>query len=282
MKGVMNCDGWLGLVKRIPFLVSMTRHSAREVIQTKRNNNVVAVPREESMNTKKKFRLGWCSRILFLAALLCLCLQLAIVATDQHSRPITTGVHRPSNYTATSTRRIVYVHIGKTGGEFIKSQLAIICKTRKNPKVKQTCLDSFATPQEATTALSRQTGGYLHVHTLFPRNAVAWASHYLFSIRHPLHRLVSWYVYNHPQSCDPRESNSPSCKSSDWKTQFFECFPTLEALGRGHISKKAGNCAQVLWNGWYGRLSNVKEPNHLYWNYQVSETDSYSLIDATG
>lgn len=225
------------------------------------------------MNVKKKYRLGWCSRILIVAALLCFIVQLAIVPGAPNS--IITGVpvgHRQRRPTppgaTTSNRRLLYVHIGKTGGEWIKSQLAIICKTRKNPKLRQTCLDSF--PTEATsTELSRQTGGYLHVHNLFPRNAIAWASHYLFSIRHPLQRLVSWYVYNHPQSCDPRESNSPSCKSSDWKTKFFDCFPTLEVLGGGQISKeKDDDCAQVLWNGWYGRLSNVKDPNHLYWNYQ--------------
>lgn len=183
--------------------------------------------------------------------------QLALVPSPGQRHPLRTN-------TGISPRRIVYVHIGKTGGEWIKSQLAVICKTRKNPKLKQSCLDSFQTLP--STQLSQQTVGYFHVHNLYPRNAHALASHYLFSIRHPLKRLISWYIYNHPQSCDPREPNSPSCKSNEWKTQFFDCFPTLEALG---MMVEGDTCAQVLWNGWNGQVSDVKQPNHLYWNYKV-------------
>lgn len=170
-------------------------------------------------------------------------------------------------YLSKKPLRILYVHIGKTGGEWIKSQLSVICKTRKNPQVKKACLEKFQTT--SSSQLSLQTVGYFHVHNLFPRNGHALASHYLFSIRHPLTRLVSWYVYNHPRSCDPRENNSPSCKTSDWKTKFFTCFPTLEEFGK-QPSENNDECGKVLWDGWYGRVNNVKEPNHLYWNYQVS------------
>jgi hypothetical protein len=164
-------------------------------------------------------------------------------------------------------RRILYVHIGETGGEWIKAQLQVSCNTRKNPQVKKSCLQKFQ--RTSSSLISQQTVGYLHVHTLYPRNAIPLATHYLFSVRHPLSRLKSWYIYNHPRSCDPHESNSPSCKKSEWKRQFFDCFPTLEDLGRKILYKSQDVCYDVLWNGMKGHVDNVKEPNHLYWNYQV-------------
>ena len=188
-------------------------------------------------------------------------------------------------------RRILYVHIGKTGGEWIKSQLLVVCHTRKNAKLKASCFERFKTegsvPATAAevhaskeTELSRQTIGYLHVNTLFPRNGHQLASHYLYSVRNPLNRLISWYIYNHPQSCDPREGNSPSCKKNAWKTSFYKCFPLLESLGWKNTSTKdiisgddhlqTSKCSEILWNGWKGNVSNVKDPNHLYWNYHVS------------
>jgi hypothetical protein len=128
--------------------------------------------------------------------------------------------------------------------------------------------------------ISQETVGYYHVHNLYPRNAFPLCTHLLFSIRHPLSRLISWYVYNHPDSCDvARESNSPSCKTNEWKRQFFDCFPTLEAFGNSNsdilLPSTSSSCYHTLWNGWKGHVSNVKEPNHLYWNYQVSNACMY-------
>jgi hypothetical protein len=131
------------------------------------------------------------------------------------------------------------------------------------------------------TEISREIIGYYHVNSLYPRNGHELASHYLYSVRNPLHRLISWYVYNHPKSCDPREGNSPSCKNNAWKKEFYECFPTLETLGNKDLlfgDLQTSQCSKILWDGWKGRVANVKDPNHLYWNYRVS--DSLSVIGA--
>ena len=194
-----------------------------------------------------------------------------------------------------STWRILYVHIGKTGGEWIKSQLSVVCQTRKNSKRKASCLERFQkkglVPATATvvqasqeTELSKQTIGYLHVNNLYPRNGHQLASHYLYSVRNPLTRLISWYIYNHPQSCDPREDNSPSCKKNAWKTSFYQCFPLLESLGWKNTSDnnpvfggdllRTNHCSKIFWDGWKGHVSQVKDPNHLYWNYNVSHLES--------
>lgn len=220
------------------------------------------------MASKRKFRVGWCSRLLILAALFWFSMQLALVPKGRG----TSHVLRRNN--TPTTRSIVYVHIGKTGGEWIKTQLSIICKTRKNPIVKRSCLDSFQGPNVASTKISSQTVGYLHTINMYPRNLHALATHYLFSVRHPLTRLISWYVYNHPQSCDPRENNSPACQTSDWKRQFFKCFPVINDLGNREVlfaNQEQNKCSKILWDGWYGRILTVKDANHLYWNYNVRQ-----------
>lgn len=179
-----------------------------------------------------------------------------------------------------SSYRIVYVHVGKTGGEFIKAQFPIICNIRKNKSVQQTCRNKFFSDSDTdavTSLLGSAVKGYIHTRTIYPRNAIPLATHFLFSIRHPLQRLASWYVYNHPMSCDPRESNSPSCKtknqileeeeeesdavtrpsstfagstsfkttpgqssSSRWLVAFFrDCFPTFDQLEQVLLSSKS-------------------------------------------
>jgi hypothetical protein len=180
---------------------------------------------------------------------------------------------------------IVYVHVGKTGGEWLKAQLEIICKTRRNPNIRMACLQ-----QRYPSLLSKQTIGYIHASNIYigdnkrrtvPRkesvtDVASVFSHYLFTVRHPLRRLISWYTYNHPTSCAPREPHSPACKTSDWKRDFFDCFPTMQSLGEKILSKQETDvkCYNVLWNGWQANDQGVgkleaKEPNHLHWNYQV-------------
>lgn len=150
----------------------------------------------------------------------------------------------------------------------VKSQLAMVCKTRKNPQLREKCLNSFQYTN--SSQVSQHTIGYTHANSLFPKNGYELATHYFFSVRLPLRRLSSWYVYNHPRSCDPRESNSPSCKKNAWKQRFFTCFPTLEELGSSFaqlLDANPDDCARTFWKGWYGVVENKKFPNHLYWNY---------------
>lgn len=173
--------------------------------------------------------------------------------------------------------RILYVHIGKTGGEYVKAQLQVSCKTRKNKLLKQECQDRFhGVP---STQVSQQTVGYLHVDSiLYPRNAIPLATHYMYTLRNPLDRVISWYIYNHPSSCDRRDSSSPSCQmkerpSESWGVEFFQCFPTMDSWGRALVaaSSKPNNekCNQVAWKGINGQAPD-KELNHLLWNYKVS------------
>jgi hypothetical protein len=193
--------------------------------------------------------------------------------------------HRPEQETTkveqvSAKNRILYVHIGKTGGEYVKAQLKVSCKTRKNKELKRECQDRFQ--GVPSTQVSQQTVGYLHVDSiLYPRNAIPLATHYMYTLRNPLDRVISWYIYNHPSSCDRRDSSSPSCQmqerpSGSWGVEFFKCFPTMESFGRALMAawkpKNDNNkCQQIAWQGIHGQAPD-KELNHLLWNYQVSAT----------
>ena len=237
---------------------------------------------------------------------------------QQQQQPRRRDVNDKDTIENSARPRIVYVHVGKTGGEWVKAQLHVICKTRKNPQLKQKCLKRFTDSSPSTTHqklpssyVSQLTVGYIHTTSVYPRNAKELSTHYMYSIRHPYERLKSWYIYNHPRSCDPRESNSPSCKNKlskqpiqaktaslqsqkSWNELFFQyCFPTFYDIGYNANKTKvikinADNedtsssassttttttisCSSVLWNGIKGtNISSIKQPNHLYWNYQVS------------
>ena len=209
-------------------------------------------------------------------------------ADDSEKKTISRPIASNQDVGFSGVSGIVYVHVGKTGGEWIKTQLKMVCKTRRNRNIRAVCLQ-----QKYPTLLSTLAVGYIHTSTMYidsdvqkPRQTIPRTksirdasgafSHYLFSIRHPLRRLVSWYTYNHPKSCDEREPHSPSCKTSVWKTSFYECFPRLQDLAN-HIQPAArmdmqgDDCIKIFWNGWYARGDNIepKDSNHLHWNYQV-------------
>ena len=240
---------------------------------------------------------------------------------QQPSRRDVTEKYMIEHKGSQASPRIIYVHVGKTGGEWVKAQLQVICKTRKNPQLKQKCLERFTdsspsskqklpSSSSSMSYASQWTVGYIHTTSVYPRNAKELSTHYMYSIRHPYERLKSWYIYNHPKSCDPRESNSPSCKNKlskqpklskaaslqqqSWNELFFQyCFPTFHDIAynsnktkvikiyadnedTSHSSSssttttKTVSCSSVLWNGIKGtNISSIKQPNHLYWNYQV-------------
>ena len=176
--------------------------------------------------------------------------------------------------------KILYCHIGKTGGEFVKSQLgSVMCKARQNPKLKEECLRKQHEPH-STTRLSNHTIAYTHVGRWIPQNGLGMASHMLFSVRHPVDRFVSWYFYNHPANCDLRDNNSPSCRSqqalsennpSSFATRFYQnCFPVIGnlfiTLKESDIDSK---CFQLAKETFQLQLDQ-RDLNHLFWNYKVS------------
>jgi Sulfotransferase family len=200
-------------------------------------------------------------------------------------------------------RRILFVHVGKTGGETLKAQLQVSCKTRKNPTIRSACQERFqnaaaaaAATTTTTSLVSEQTVGYFHITTLYPRNAIPLATDFLFTLRNPISRVVSWYAYNHPKSCDrARDDLSPSCQLQDkkrgstWGQGFFQCFDTMNSfavatrgMGAAHqnqngtismppktmLDESRSECQALAWRALIGDAPE-KELNHLLWNHRV-------------
>lgn len=119
------------------------------------------------------------------------------------------------------TRRILFVHVGKSGGETIKQVLAAGCSVMRNAKRRKDCLTGLP-----NSVISDQVEGYFHCFSVQPRNMEANATSFLFNLRHPVDRVISWYKYVHPHNCHPDvDSGSPACSTQVRKMQFRSSFP---------------------------------------------------------
>lgn len=82
-----------------------------------------------------------------------------------------------------ANKTMVFVHIGKTGGETIKWRLQVICNLRGSKRKKARCKEQFSLGE---SQLSRQTIGYTHCGSQRPRKSMEVATSFLFSIRDPI------------------------------------------------------------------------------------------------
>jgi hypothetical protein len=132
---------------------------------------------------------------------------------------------------------ILFVHVGKTGGETIQWRMKLSCKLRRSVAMKEECFQYF-TGEESM--LSKATIGHLHCDKLRPKESLARSTAFLFSVRHPVDRIVSWFQYMHPSNCVP---NIPSgaCNlkkdNNPWGIKFYQtCFPDINDLGRALVT----------------------------------------------
>ena len=158
------------------------------------------------------------------------------ISKQTHGQGIPATVASTSSYFrqyyhhANKNHSIYFVHIGKSGGETVKSILEFGCHARVNLERKLTCFKNLPDSQ-----LSKVVRGYLHCleqsrSSIAPREATA----FLFTLRHPLDRTMSWFHYVHPQHCQlnqtqTRSSSRQNCMALDnvqthpdgWLAQFF-------------------------------------------------------------
>ncbi|KAG7372210.1 sulfotransferase family protein [Nitzschia inconspicua] len=179
-------------------------------------------------------------------------------------------------------RTLVFVHVGKTGGETIKWRLRVICDHRASKRKKARCLRMF---HGIESALSRSTIGYVHCDKIRPKKSIQLATTFLFSIRDPLDRVFSWYQYMHPRNCllnQPSAACNLKKDSNPWGLQFYrDCFPTVNdlvnSISHGSHPRKrrldltskndtTEKCTQLAIETLQGR--GPKGPtNHLHFNY---------------
>ena len=129
-----------------------------------------------------------------------------------------------------------FVHIGKAGGESIKSILQVGCWSYRNKRRRSKCFDELP-----PSRLSNITVQYTHCFqiTNIPGhdNTKRPLTGYLFNVRHPVDRMISFYNYIHPGFCNKTiYRNSVNCQAqhqvevdpNGFAAQFFGCFPALE------------------------------------------------------
>jgi Sulfotransferase family len=164
---------------------------------------------------------------------------------------------QPKHYTPYKNRKILFVHVGKAGGETIKQITRVGCQSMRNPQRRNECLQKLP-----SSHLSNHIYGYYHCYKIYTlpklntspkknKTTESLFNTYLFSVRHPVERIQSWYNYVHPNYCSTHyniENNTTKTKSSNKSglsceasyqvkrdptgfvgTFFVSCFPTINA-----------------------------------------------------
>lgn len=160
--------------------------------------------------------------------------------------------------------QLIFVHIGKAAGETIQWRIKLSCQLRKSRLWKEECYRQFVGEE---TELSKATIGYLHCNRLRPHrddktfddenNNNVTTTTYMFSLRNPIGRIISWYQYMHPENCFPdRPSAACNLKKGDnpWGIAFYRrCFPTINdfvrsmgvVVGRESMIQDTTNCTAL-------------------------------------
>eukprot|EP00980_Cylindrotheca_fusiformis_P014379 scaffold3827_cov179-Cylindrotheca_fusiformis.AAC.43 len=181
-------------------------------------------------------------------------------------------------------RTMIFVHVGKTGGETIKWRLRVICNLRGSQRKKAKCFEQFQAQGESK--LSQSTIGYTHCGSQRPKHSMEKANTFLVSIRDPIVSKVREECqlvdaprkkYMHPQNCIP-ERPSGACNlkkdtSIPWGHDFFEiCFQTVDAFVQSMQSStttSSTNCSQLAIDAVQGNGPKAQS-NHLYYNYMYN------------
>jgi len=168
------------------------------------------------------------------------------------------------------------VHIGKTGGVTLKNVLKIGCTVRRAFRQRKTCAQQWANQTE--TRLSQVTKGYFHYREIQPYDALEHATGLVFTIRHPVSRLESWFRYVSPHNCPMSNFSNKilNCRNQQammenpngWEAAFFQgCFPIVQDLAVAFSNPNSTNCTRMARAALRGR---GPEPvvGHLAANYE--------------
>ena len=118
--------------------------------------------------------------------------------------------------------------IGKAGGNTLRVLFKAYCESNRH-KIDPECRNA------PDSMLSDQVKGFFHSNFIIPKDGAPEAANaYLFNLRHPVDRMMSWYHYEHPKSCLHNTATRIACHSAiaikeeprNETALFFQtCFP---------------------------------------------------------
>lgn len=194
-------------------------------------------------------------------------LQLAVSYADPDEHVVT--IREPF----TDVHRLLFVHVGKAGGETVRYSLMAGCQAMRNRKKREDCIANLP-----SSALSDRVERLIHVNLrTVPLDQV---DGYLIVLRNPLDRALSWYHYSHPDTCTERTQGSPSCSSKHFvrvspeqtTAQFYrDCFPLVANLTQTHMSEE---CRTMLGEVWSGSIE--PSPGEETFTHMIQNTGWYA------
>ncbi len=174
---------------------------------------------------------------------------------------------------AISFENIVFCHVGKAGGNTFRTIFKGYCQADRK-RIAEEC------QHIPESSLADRVTGYIHDDNF--HGPVDEADAYMYNLRHPVDRMISWYNYEHPESCMKSlgRQTKRACatrhhirRHPDAKANVFfnQCFPTQKELpfidgnltgSNIHLSDNCLLLAKEVINGEH-RLKGFK---HMFYN----------------
>jgi hypothetical protein len=134
-------------------------------------------------------------------------------------------VYRTIQGRSNKQRKIMYVHVGKTGGYTTDRVFRSNCDWYVNSRPKSTCYANFPSVE---SMLSNLTASTIHIrHRGNTYDLLEETTTFLFSVRNPISRAVSAFDMDHIQNSKPK-----GVKVVKARNKFYNCFPTAEHLAQ--------------------------------------------------
>jgi len=157
--------------------------------------------------------------------------------------------------------KIGFIHIGKTAGTTASKMIKYHCFRKNQPscnayhsKLKKE--NRFFIPNE--TSISLKTKDYYHIR----KPNIAKYDSFVVTVRHPVDRMVSWYLFFHPEN-KIRASGSGRVR----KHELYECYGSIDLLASVGLRNRtySTGCERLAQNCTVGKLPYCE---HLYYNYE--------------
>lgn len=178
-----------------------------------------------------------------------------------------------SNDENVKKRKVAFVHVGKTGGTTLGPLVAATCYSMVSPCERKKNIAN-------ETEISKQVQDYFHVRKPDTENF----SSFIVMVRDPIDRIVSWFLYQHPDNGFGR--NGPEA------LELWNCYHDVDDLAtRGlapisemqDLSVREKECMKLAADAFAGKTE-ILVFLHLNMNYQwytediLQETDNEIFV----